>query len=445
LAISKSLRFQILRRDGFKCRYCGLKAAETELVIEHVVPVALGGKDEPSNLVASCRDCNTGKAAIPPDAPLVAQVEADALRWAKAISVAADRMLNDLAKRQRARRAFDEAWNRWHTTGGRNKTPIPRPDDWETAVDRFIAAGLPAEILIDCLNKAMTTKKVKSGDVFRYMCGIAWRKVSELQEQARELVGAGTHYSDGTSEDDAALYDRACKTSEELDISDTEVAYYMTLAEGVNRWIGKPVANELVLAVAIAVTEIGTYGRRLDLMRKHLQDLPDGGERAFELVRQEWEETHPGREPSETELLLRAIKIVQEEEKLEDEIVGGFFGLTDSQQRSWEEYCKVVYPESSSWDKSRIFEEAARIAYEFKHNATVPPGMCCMGDRNEIGACFNRASSRVKIGNCPRCSGECTFDHQVCEGHRELLVGGRVAVGGEILAVEQVETLAGGR
>lgn len=57
------LKFDIWRRDGFRCRYCGKTALEESVILEvdHVVPVAAGGTDEPANLVTACRDCNRGK------------------------------------------------------------------------------------------------------------------------------------------------------------------------------------------------------------------------------------------------------------------------------------------------------------------------------------------------------------------------------------------------
>lgn len=60
-ALSKKLRFQILERDNFACRYCGRGAPEYRLEIDHVTPVACGGSDHPDNLIAACCDCNAGK------------------------------------------------------------------------------------------------------------------------------------------------------------------------------------------------------------------------------------------------------------------------------------------------------------------------------------------------------------------------------------------------
>lgn len=61
MTIPLSLRFQILERDSFTCRFCGKRAPETELEVDHVVPRSKGGSDDTSNLVAACRDCNRGK------------------------------------------------------------------------------------------------------------------------------------------------------------------------------------------------------------------------------------------------------------------------------------------------------------------------------------------------------------------------------------------------
>lgn len=58
------LRFEILKRDRFTCRYCGTSRRDgAVLQVDHVTPKAAGGTDHPSNLTTSCRDCNAGKAA----------------------------------------------------------------------------------------------------------------------------------------------------------------------------------------------------------------------------------------------------------------------------------------------------------------------------------------------------------------------------------------------
>lgn len=63
--ITPRVRFEILKRDGFACQFCGMKAPEAYLQVDHIVPVAMGGTDDPNNLIAACWSCNNGKRAIP--------------------------------------------------------------------------------------------------------------------------------------------------------------------------------------------------------------------------------------------------------------------------------------------------------------------------------------------------------------------------------------------
>lgn len=59
--VSMALRWELLVRDGFRCRYCGRSSPDVALAIDHIIPVARGGTDDPSNLTVACVDCNGGK------------------------------------------------------------------------------------------------------------------------------------------------------------------------------------------------------------------------------------------------------------------------------------------------------------------------------------------------------------------------------------------------
>lgn len=63
MSLSKKLRFEVFKRDKFTCQYCGEKAPDVVLHVDHVVPRADGGDDEILNLVTACVDCNLGKGA----------------------------------------------------------------------------------------------------------------------------------------------------------------------------------------------------------------------------------------------------------------------------------------------------------------------------------------------------------------------------------------------
>ncbi len=62
--VPAALRFAVLQRDAFRCRYCGATASDgVKLHIDHIVPVVAGGETSIDNLVAACEQCNLGKAA----------------------------------------------------------------------------------------------------------------------------------------------------------------------------------------------------------------------------------------------------------------------------------------------------------------------------------------------------------------------------------------------
>ncbi len=61
MSLSKRVRFLVLQRDRFTCQYCGSRAPDVELEIDHIHPVVSGGVDGLLNLVTACFDCNRGK------------------------------------------------------------------------------------------------------------------------------------------------------------------------------------------------------------------------------------------------------------------------------------------------------------------------------------------------------------------------------------------------
>ncbi len=60
--IKPGIRFQVLKRDDYRCQMCGVTAQDgAKLEIDHIHPVSKGGGNELSNLQVLCRDCNVGK------------------------------------------------------------------------------------------------------------------------------------------------------------------------------------------------------------------------------------------------------------------------------------------------------------------------------------------------------------------------------------------------
>lgn len=66
-SINLRLRYKVLKRDDFKCVYCGDSPANksgVELEIDHIIPWSKGGETVLSNLQTLCKKCNIGKSNL---------------------------------------------------------------------------------------------------------------------------------------------------------------------------------------------------------------------------------------------------------------------------------------------------------------------------------------------------------------------------------------------
>lgn len=59
--ISGTLKYEVLKRAGFRCELCGISADEKALEPDHIIPRNHGGSDDLSNLQALCYSCNAMK------------------------------------------------------------------------------------------------------------------------------------------------------------------------------------------------------------------------------------------------------------------------------------------------------------------------------------------------------------------------------------------------
>jgi hypothetical protein len=59
--IPKGIRFDVFKRDSFKCQFCGATAPDVLLEVDHLHPVARGGSNDITNLITACQPCNSGK------------------------------------------------------------------------------------------------------------------------------------------------------------------------------------------------------------------------------------------------------------------------------------------------------------------------------------------------------------------------------------------------
>jgi hypothetical protein len=187
MAVSKRLRYEVLRRDNHACRYCGVAAPDAKLTVDHVVPTSLGGSDKADNLVAACVDCNSGKSSSNPDAPLVDVASADALRWGRAVAQAAEAMTTRLEDVRDTQDAFLTVWEAWTYGPEDDSRHIPLDPNWKDSLDALLKRGLPLKVVNECVDIAMRRDSVHVDNKFKYFCGVAWRKVDELVESAKAI------------------------------------------------------------------------------------------------------------------------------------------------------------------------------------------------------------------------------------------------------------------
>ena len=58
-----------------ECYYCHNKFAAEELTMDHIVPVARGGKSTRGNIVACCKECNNRKKYLTPAEMIMFELE----------------------------------------------------------------------------------------------------------------------------------------------------------------------------------------------------------------------------------------------------------------------------------------------------------------------------------------------------------------------------------
>ena len=177
IAISKRVRFEVFKRDGFQCVYCGAHPSETVLLeVDHVHPVAEGGTNDIENLVTACCDCNRGKGA-----ELLTSVPQSLEDKAAEVSEreAQIRAYRDIMEARRERRE-EELWS-----------------IADIYIDRFSDDGIQRSRLasirtfLDRLDyhevrEAMelaTNKIYSKGACFKYFCGICWNKIKQRGAQ----------------------------------------------------------------------------------------------------------------------------------------------------------------------------------------------------------------------------------------------------------------------
>lgn len=171
VGLSKKTRFDVFKRDQFKCIYCGAHPSESVLLeVDHIHPVAEGGTNDIDNLVTSCDACNRGKGArmlssvpqsLEDKAAMVAEQEAQIRAYYEILEAKKDRK-------------DDELWTVAEIFMQRfGDEDIQRS---RLSSIRMFLGRLNLFEVIEAMEIACD-RKYSRGAAFSYFCGVCWNKI----------------------------------------------------------------------------------------------------------------------------------------------------------------------------------------------------------------------------------------------------------------------------
>ena len=171
--LSVRTRFEVFKRDRFTCQYCGRTPPDVILHVDHIIAVADGGENDPTNLTTACADCNLGKGARPLTAvPLSLEEQAaDAEERRQQIEAHAEMLQAD-------REQFEEwCWEVAETLQpGASKGYNQHNFRSITMFVRRLGFGETREAA-----QIASDRWHVGGKRFKYFCGVCWRKIRERE------------------------------------------------------------------------------------------------------------------------------------------------------------------------------------------------------------------------------------------------------------------------
>lgn len=184
MAISKRLRFEVLRRDNHTCQYCGESAPNVTLHVDHVKPKALGGTDGPENLVTACKDCNTGKASTILGSEHAQEIAKRNVDWEVKAQRLAAQIRGTFERDALYLQDFEAEWEEYARCAGE---PAVWPAGYQASIYKWAGMGYPQEALETAIGSAYGAKKVHPEDRFTYLAGIVWRQIKEAMVELEEV------------------------------------------------------------------------------------------------------------------------------------------------------------------------------------------------------------------------------------------------------------------
>lgn len=171
-SLTKKLRFEVFKRDGFKCCYCGRTPPVVILECDHVIPVKDGGSNAMENLVAACFDCNRGKSSVSLNSvpPTMAELMKAAREKEEQVQQFR-KFMDKLEKRLEADSALIGKIFSAQFTGRELTDSFTR-----SSVYKFLKE-LPFHEVKEAMVIAVDRVPHNGNNCARYFCGVCWRKI----------------------------------------------------------------------------------------------------------------------------------------------------------------------------------------------------------------------------------------------------------------------------
>ena len=173
MSVSKKIRFEVFKRDGFRCAYCGKSPPEVSLECDHIEPVSKGGKDDLNNLITACFDCNRGKtnirldkipAKLQENSEILKEQEAQLAEYRKFLKKIERRIAKDIKQISDVYTEFFPEYELSTTFK-------------QVSIKRFLKS-ISCQEIVDAMSKACSVTQ-NHNDTPMYFCGICWNIIKE--------------------------------------------------------------------------------------------------------------------------------------------------------------------------------------------------------------------------------------------------------------------------
>lgn len=171
--VTKKMRFEAFKRDGFQCAYCGKTPPDVTLEVDHIIPFSKGGECSLDNLITACFDCNRGKKNIAlqkipnkinENIEIIREQEEQLKEYGKLVKARRSRETRNINK---ISKIYKDYFDCYQLTDKFKKTSL-----------KSFLKKLPLEEVEDAMEYACFKADDKEDSV-KYFCGICWNKIRE--------------------------------------------------------------------------------------------------------------------------------------------------------------------------------------------------------------------------------------------------------------------------